>query len=315
MTRSKTVWHDLADLQPHPFHQQTYRRPQDNSAYKDILASMKTRGYDEDKPLLITADRRILGGRTRWHAAKAAGLDKAPCIVFTPSSQETAELEYVTKICDENMYRIKTKVELAREQRGRLEAEKELARRRMGQGSDGGASKSADRVGSAYKVSGRTVTTRIKVLEGIEDAQAKGEHKKAERLTDLLERDKTGQALALIKGKKAAKKPSAISTDEHGNQGVINTSNLRPRTLAGAAKVNAFHQLPRPTQGPLLVLLGEIGSLSKPDYAFVLSWLKGHLPPTPKEALRLRTELELEASGTEADVLASDDDGGDDIKF
>jgi hypothetical protein len=211
MAKSKTVWIDLADLQPHPFHRETYeRRPQDSSAYRDILASMKTRGYDEDKPMLITADRRILGGRTRWHAAKAAGLDKGACIVFTPSSPETAELEYVMKICDENMYRIKTKVMLAREQRGRLAAEKGLARLRMGAGSDGGPSKSADRVGSVYKVSGRTVITRIKVLDAIEDAEAKGDRKKADRLTELLERDKTGQALALIKGKPAARKPPAV---------------------------------------------------------------------------------------------------------
>jgi len=48
------------------------------------------------------------------------------------------------------------------------------------------------------------------VLAGIDEAQAAGDHKKAERLIDLLERGKTGKARGLLDGKEKAKKPPKV---------------------------------------------------------------------------------------------------------
>jgi hypothetical protein len=209
MAKSKLVNHAPDGLRPHPLNKELYGPPTANSAYKDIKGNM-ARGFDERHPLLITEDRRILWGVTRWHAAKALGLESVPCEVFVPSSPEAAELEYEQKIIEGNIYRIKTKRMLACEQRKLMELEKGLGRLRMAHGTDGGPSKSADRVGAVYKVSGKTVTRRIKVLEAIEEAEAKGDHKKVERLADLLERDQVVKALETIKGKAAVKKTPTV---------------------------------------------------------------------------------------------------------
>jgi hypothetical protein len=104
-------------------------------------------------------------------------------------------------------------------------------------------------------------------------------------------------------------------TTKHGTESTMNVSNLRGRSLAAAAPVNAFHDLPGPTQRRLLGLLGEIGKLSKSEYGFVRSWLAAQLPPTPKGALQLRTELEVEASGADEFARAmeeADEDAGED---
>jgi hypothetical protein len=106
-----------------------------------------------------------------------------------------------------NTYRVKTQLVLAREQRKVLEVEKELALRRMGAGTDGGPSKSTDRVGKLFGESGKTVERRIKLLESIEDAAEAGDHKKAEQLTELLNAKQVVKGLELAKGRAA--KPAA----------------------------------------------------------------------------------------------------------
>jgi hypothetical protein len=100
-----------------------------------------------------------------------------------------------------NLYRTKTQVMIAREQRKVMELERDLARRRMAAGSDGGPSKAADRVGKVFSESGKTVAGRLKVLEAIEAA---GDRKTAERLTELLEGKHIVKALDVIEGKPAS---------------------------------------------------------------------------------------------------------------
>jgi ParB-like chromosome segregation protein Spo0J len=201
MAQRKIVMRSVADLRPHPLNKELYGPPTANSAYKDLKVAMGKDGFDERHPLLITADERILRGVTRWAAAKAAGLTEVPCEVFLPSSEETAELEIERALVAENRYRVKTQVMLAREQRKLLEVETVLARRRMGSGGDDGPSKSTDRVGKVFGESGKTVQRRIKILEAIEKAEGAGEHRKAERLTELLDGGKTVQALEVISPK------------------------------------------------------------------------------------------------------------------
>jgi hypothetical protein len=201
---AKTVMKSPAELRPHALNKELYGPPTANSAYKDIKASMARGGFDDRHPLLVTADDRVLCGVTRWHVARALGLAAVPCLVFQPKDTDAAEVEAEAEIVCDNTYRVKDEVILAREQRKLLELEKELARRRMGAGSDGGPSKSADRVGKVFRQSGKTVQRRQKVLEAIEAAEAGGDRKTAERLTQLLNNKQTVKALAVIDG---AKKP------------------------------------------------------------------------------------------------------------
>jgi hypothetical protein len=207
MMKNEIVWIATAELRPHALHKQLYGPPTANPVYKEIKADMERRGFDERWPLLVTEDRRILWGATRWAAAKAAGRDQVPCTVFRPKSPDTAEAEYEEEILRGNVYRKKTELTLARELRKRMEVETKLAKARQGRQGDedeGGPSKSVDRVGKIYKISGKSVVRRLKVLDAIEAAEKVRDGKKAERLTDLLERGKVVQALDLIRGKPAA---------------------------------------------------------------------------------------------------------------
>src|SRR5262245_63306541 len=113
MATRKTAPQDPADLRPHPLNKEIYGRPTDNTAYEDIKAGMKARGFDDRQPLLVTADGRILWGVTRWHIAKALGLGPLPTEVFQPSSPETADLEYERELVRGNVYRVMTQVQLA----------------------------------------------------------------------------------------------------------------------------------------------------------------------------------------------------------
>jgi hypothetical protein len=206
MSKAKIMRRPIADLRPHPLHRELYGPPTANSAYKDIKANMRARNFDERQPLLVTADGRILWGVTRWAVAKSLGIGEVPCEVFAPSSAEAAELEYEAEIVRGNMYRVKDQLTIAREQRKLLEVEEHLARQRMGGGGDGGPSKSTDRVGKVFRVSGKTVQRQIKVLEAIEKAEAGGNRKKADQLTELLNGGKTVKALEVIAGKPSAPK-------------------------------------------------------------------------------------------------------------
>jgi hypothetical protein len=195
------------DLRPHALNKELYGPPTANSVYKDIKVTMGRGGYDERHPLLITEDGRILWGVTRWAVAKSLGLKEVPCIVFRPTNPATAELEAEAEIIRGNIYRNKSQLMIAREQRKLREVESDLARQRMSAGSDGGPSKSTDRVGKIFGESGKTVERRLKVLEAIEEAEAEHDSKGAKRLTDLLEGKKLVKALDVIKGESGKPKP------------------------------------------------------------------------------------------------------------
>jgi ParB-like chromosome segregation protein Spo0J len=207
---AKIVTRHPDELRPHPLNKELYGPPGANSAYKDIKASMARGGFDTRHPLLITADGRILAGVTRWACAKAAGLAELPCEVFRPSSEATAEVEAEAKLITENTYRVKSQVTLAREQRRLLELEKPLARARMAEGADGDVSRSEDRVGRVFSVSGKTVRRTLKVLDAMEKAEADGDRRRADRLKELLEAKQTVKALAIVEGKATAKKPPKV---------------------------------------------------------------------------------------------------------
>jgi hypothetical protein len=204
------VWKSPKELRPHAINQLLYGPPSANSARADIRLSMKQRGFDDTYPLVITPDGRILSGVTRHDVAKELRLKEVPCVVFTPVS-DNPEAEFEQQVILGNIGRRKTPVMVAREQRKALELEKTLAKARMGAGSDGGPSKSTDRVGKVFNVSGKTVARQIKVLNAIEKAEADGDSKKAARLTELLNAGKVVQAQAVIAGKQAAaKKPPKV---------------------------------------------------------------------------------------------------------
>jgi hypothetical protein len=202
----KVVTVAVDDLRPHPLNRELYDRPQDNDAFENILFTMRRGGFDDTHPLLVTADGRIISGVTRWATARKAGIAQVPCVTFVPKDPETAELEVEQKLIEENYQRARTELMKARECRKKVQIEQQLAKKRMAHGNtDGGESKSTDRVGAFYKRSGRTVLRMIKALEAIEAAQAAGDRKLADRMTDLLERGKPGKVVGLAGGKAKGK--------------------------------------------------------------------------------------------------------------
>jgi ParB-like chromosome segregation protein Spo0J len=195
---SKIIYKHPDELVPHLLNYQLYGPPSQNSAYYDIKADMKRRGYDESKPLLITEDGRVICGVTRHAVAKSLRLDNIPCVLFKPDDPLHAELEIERALVRDNTYRIKTELMKAREQRRLLQVESALARGRMASGSDGGPSMSTDRVGKIFGESGKTVQRRLKVLDAIEQAEAGGDTKHAQRLGELLNTKQITKALALL---------------------------------------------------------------------------------------------------------------------
>jgi hypothetical protein len=112
-----------------------------------------------------------------------------------------------------NVYRAKTEMMKLREKAKLLEIETVLARRRMGHGSDGEASKAAERVGKVFGQSARSIYRGMKILKGIDQAAADGNTKLAERLTELVNARKTVKALALMEGGKKPKPGKAKKRD------------------------------------------------------------------------------------------------------
>jgi hypothetical protein len=194
---AKVILRDPRELRAHPLNHQLYGPPTANSAYHDIRADMRRRGYDQSQPLMITDDDRVIGGVTRHAVARSLKLAEVPCEVFKPESEADAELEIERELVRRNTYRTKTETMRAREQRKLLEVEAALARRRMAAGSDGGPSKSVDRVGKLFGESGKTVQRRLKVLDAIDDAEAAGDKRRGQRLMELLDGKQITKALAL----------------------------------------------------------------------------------------------------------------------
>jgi hypothetical protein len=200
-------------LRPHPKSREMYGPPTANSEYKDIKWSMDRNGYDERWPLLITEDGRVLWGATRHAVAKSLGVEGVPCLVYHPKDPATAELEYEEQVVLGNVSRKKTQLMIVREQRTLMEVERALAKHRMGAGGDGKESRATDRVGQHFRKSGKTVGREIKILEAIEAAQADGQAKQAEKLTELLNAGKTVQALALLDKKGPARKKKPVKVE------------------------------------------------------------------------------------------------------
>jgi ParB-like chromosome segregation protein Spo0J len=207
MPAPKIVMVPVADLRPFKDNAEVYGPPTANSAYKEMKQSMKQNGFFPYKPLLITLDKRVVDGITRWACAKACDIVEVPCVVMETDD----EAEIGRAMLEGNVQRKKSQLVIAREQRYALEIESKLAKQRMARGGDEGPSKATDRVGATYKESGKTVERRQKVLRAIEEG-AKGtqaEQKKAEQLTELLETKQTVKALEMIDGKKPQPKEDA----------------------------------------------------------------------------------------------------------
>jgi ParB-like chromosome segregation protein Spo0J len=207
----KMIMKNPADLRPHHLHRELYGGPTNNSVYKDLRAEIKAHGFDSRHAIQVSEDGRVLAGVTRWHIAKVENLKEIPCYLFTPEDPANAELEMEQQVIRDNKYRVKSEVMIAREQRKLLEVESALARRRMGEGKDEGPSRAADRVGKIYKQSGKTVQRHVQVVDAIDEAEQKGNRKRAERLTELLNAKKIVKALDVIKGKRNGKSKTATS--------------------------------------------------------------------------------------------------------
>jgi len=176
---------------------------------------------------------------------------------------------------------------------------------------------------AAYKEAGRAKVP-ARVREGthreamIHAAGANAEHGLPRKREDvrraiklLLEDDQVGRyssrllaglarcapnTVEALKKEMGLDKGPRVYTDRWGNETEMDVSGqqTRKKTFAFNGPVNAFHDLPAPIRGVLKEVLREISQLPKESYSFVLSWLQGHLPPKPKEAGNLLTQLELE---------------------
>jgi hypothetical protein len=209
----KIVYRSPSDLWPQPLNEQLYGPPKANSAYETIEFKMRHQGFDDLYPLQITQDGRIVDGVTRWALAKKLRLESVPCVLFVPSSEETAELEIQQQLIIANSYRIKTRLMAARELRKLVELETARAKKRMqwGKGDDGVTGKATERAAKLCKTSGATVQRTLRVLAGIDAATERGDERMTVRLTELLERGKTGIAEKLIaEGKGESKRKARI---------------------------------------------------------------------------------------------------------
>jgi hypothetical protein len=203
------VWKDPRTLRPHPYHER-WGPVESNDAYPRMLADMKANGWGVTEPETITEDNIILAGRTRNQAAvDSKNVPEVPCMIFRPKSPDTAELEIKIQMLRSNNQRHKTERQLLDDMRAAMELQRDLARLRMAHGTDNKTQRAADRVGEMYKVSGKTVTRRLKVLKAIEKAEKAGDQKKAAKLVGLLEAKKFNQALDQVEGKAAAARKQA----------------------------------------------------------------------------------------------------------
>ena len=104
--------------------------------------------------------------------------------------------------------------------------------------------------------------------------------------------DKT---VAAVKRELGLENSTRTCTDKHGNIGEMNVSGIRRGwTAAAAVPVSTFHDLPDSARAVLKEALRVASGLTQTQYAFVRTWLQGHLPPKPGEAGELLTELESE---------------------
>jgi hypothetical protein len=207
------------ELRPHPENKDLYDRPTANSEYKRMWDDMKQNGFSDLQPLIVTADRRVIGGCTRWAIARGLKVETVPCIVFTPQSAdpEEAEEEIVRELIRDNQGRRKSERTVAKELRRLVKIESVLARKRMAHGAGGEPGKAVEKVGKERNLSGSSVQKRIKVLNAIEAAEDRGDTKKANRLEDLLNARKIDTAINVIKGKPAAPKPAKVEVPDTFN--------------------------------------------------------------------------------------------------
>jgi hypothetical protein len=209
----KIVWKKAGDLRAHDLHQM-YGPPVENSEFENLKVSIRRHGWQEDKPASITDDDVLIIGRTRHYIVRRDKDFLIPCVIFQPKNPATKEAEVREAIVIGNMYRQKSELTITKEMRVLMEVERELGRQRMGRGrqaDDTLPSKSSDRVGLKYKLSGKTVQKRLKVLDAIESAHAKGNQKREKQLAELLEAKKVDKAFAIVKGEPAAaKKPPKV---------------------------------------------------------------------------------------------------------
>jgi hypothetical protein len=297
----------LDELRPHPLNKEIYGSPKDNTAYPKIKASMSQIGWDPSEPLLVTPDGRIIRGVTRWAVGRSLKtIPQAPCIIFEASSPETAEQEYEWELLTGNDYREKTQEMIAREQRRLVEVQKILARKRMASGSDGGLSKSTQRVGKLLGVSNKTIERNIKIINAIDQCRDQREHTKAEKLTEYLNTRKTTKALGMLEDKPKSPKPTPADDADAGGDPPSQPRFQGMQTFSSTGEVNAFHQLPRAVQDDLLALLEHSEHLEEQPLAFVHTWLTRDYPNSGKGCRKLRREL-LEQRQKRDDDEAHDD--------
>lgn len=218
---------DTWDLKAHPVNAELYGKDPD----PELVKSIKAIGVLV--PLTILPDGTVVSGHRRWQAAQQAGLNEVPVFVRT-DLVDADDIEEA--LIESNRQREKTTEQRAREasrlmsiESRRAATRKQETQAKPGQKADerrdsetgtqslkvgekSNFGRSADKVGEAVGMSGRTVTKAVEVVKSIDKAKAAGDTKTAEKLTRTL--NEKGVAPALKEAKAAqAPKPAKTATE------------------------------------------------------------------------------------------------------
>ena len=180
----------ISMLKPHPENSRIYG----DHADADLVESIKAKGILN--PILITFDYRIISGHRRWDAAKRAGLNEVPVVVFGSKD----ELDILEAVIESNRQRAKTNEQLGREAATLMEIETKRAQRRKHELSGSWSrnevvenfpppqsnGKSRDHAGEKLGISGRQAEKAATVVKTIDELKTNGKQREAEQLRTTL---------------------------------------------------------------------------------------------------------------------------------
>lgn len=93
----KSISINIADIEPSPFNQRDFTSFKDNTAFKELVASIKQHGVLE--PILVRKGKKkpyeLIAGERRWRASIAAGAEKIKAEVLEADDQTAAQLCFI----------------------------------------------------------------------------------------------------------------------------------------------------------------------------------------------------------------------------
>lgn len=203
-------WIHPDELRNHPTNISIYGDAPD----PELLASVKAHGVFPDHPIgyVMEGDFRVIvSGHRRNQAAKIAKLDMVPVVRLT--ELEGDPLAIKERIILSNKQRIKTAEQKAREAALLIDIESERAKARQNLGvnlPEGSKGRASEKIADSLGVSEKTARSLIVAGKALEDAEKKGQTKKAAKIKKGLERSAAAGAKA-AKPEKLPKNGSVVA--------------------------------------------------------------------------------------------------------